>query len=978
MVPPKTLFQALRRKAHASMVYLLLCAHAQAGGPAFVAGSAFDPAMSGKPILWANGSLSYYTDQGDLSPLLPQASANAFVADAFSRWTSVTTAALTATNAGPLAEDVNGSNVVATHLGVSFPADIQPSASKLIAIVYDFDGAVTDTLLGTGASDPSLCASNSVLGGVDHFTLDAHIGHALLILNGRCAQNSSDLAQLKYRLIRAIGRVLGVGWSQANDNVKTNSPFPTSADYAGFPLMHPTDPFCAGLITTCIPKADQLRMDDRAAISRLYPVTPQNQSAFPGKQVFASSTVRIHGSIYFPDVHGNAGQPMQGVNVVARLIDPNTGQPSKSAVATSVSGFLFRGNAGNPVSGYGKSQRFDSFGGADASLEGFFDLGGLEVPAGNSTASFQITLEAVDPLYRDDASVGSYAAGQVVPSGSHATIVLANLAPGSDEQQDIVMAGAAVTRSTAQPSTLRQPVPSSGDWWGTLTGYGRAEFYRFDAQGNRTIGFQVTSTDEALQPAIHKAEPELGLWVGTDPASNAPQAFVDAFNGPATGTTVLLAPVTTTGTSQLGIADYRGDGRPDFIYHAHLLYADSITPEHLPDAGGTIQISGMGFRPGMAVTIGHAAATVLSINQNLIYAQAPSLADGSKDVTVQEAASGLSSTMTGALSYGSSSGDLLLSTSVRNPTVAIGMTAPNPVRFEAVNSDGVTPTPGASITLSVSPASSLLSACGSNTCTLIADANGEVSSFVTVNGVGANTVTASLANGQQQQATIVGTASQTLSAVTPQVKLLSGTSAIVPLAVRLTNAGVGVSGKQINYSIVSGTGTLDHASAITDIVGSASVNLTLTNFTAADSINACIGNSCAQLVILPAAANTIAMRTVSGEGQMVPIGQSLQPIVLRLTDSANPPSPVADAPVTVSGVAFATQRPNCAPDTGICVPAIPHPVATFNAVLTSDSNGTVRYTPVIQSSWGAITIDLVATTGGASQSFTLQVFAPGP
>jgi hypothetical protein len=197
--------------------------------------------------------------------------------------------------------------------------------------------------------------------------------------------------------------------------VQTNLPFPGPSDFAGFPLMHPLEPFCAGVITTCIPNADQLRMDDRSAISRLYPVTAQNIGTFigslPAKQILATNTVRIHGSIYFPDTNGIAGQPMQGVNVVARLIDPNSGLPSRTAVATSVSGFLFRGNAGNPVSGFGGAQRFDAFGGADPSLEGFFDLAGLEIPAGQTSVTFQITLEAINPLYRDDAAVGSYASG---------------------------------------------------------------------------------------------------------------------------------------------------------------------------------------------------------------------------------------------------------------------------------------------------------------------------------------------------------------------------------------------------------------------------------------------------------------------------------------------------------------------------------------------------------------------------------------
>src|SRR3954469_14138993 len=104
MAPRKRCQSLFRHGSGVALVLVLLCANARAGGPTFIAGSAFDPAMNGKPILWANGTISYYTDQGHLSALLPQASANSFVADAFSRWTSVTTAALTAIRGGALAE----------------------------------------------------------------------------------------------------------------------------------------------------------------------------------------------------------------------------------------------------------------------------------------------------------------------------------------------------------------------------------------------------------------------------------------------------------------------------------------------------------------------------------------------------------------------------------------------------------------------------------------------------------------------------------------------------------------------------------------------------------------------------------------------------------------------------------------------------------------------------------------------------------
>src|SRR6476646_2003553 len=50
-----------------------------AGGPHFIAGvSYFDAGAKGLPLLWAQGAVSYYTDQGDLSPLLLHAGADAF------------------------------------------------------------------------------------------------------------------------------------------------------------------------------------------------------------------------------------------------------------------------------------------------------------------------------------------------------------------------------------------------------------------------------------------------------------------------------------------------------------------------------------------------------------------------------------------------------------------------------------------------------------------------------------------------------------------------------------------------------------------------------------------------------------------------------------------------------------------------------------------------------------------------------------
>src|SRR5271165_5338637 len=317
---------------------------ARAGGPEYVAGSSyFNASTMGQPLTWSQGQVNYYTDQGDLSPILPNSAANALVANAFLQWTSVPTAAVVANAAGQLAEDVNGSNIVVDSNGiVTAPADVTSAATQTpVGIVYDYDGSVTDALLGSGAGEPSQCFENAVYGGVDNFGASANFSHALIVINGQCAMQSSQLTDMEYRLVRVLGSVLGLGWSQLNGNVITGKPLATSDDFAGFPVMHYMDSVNCIPITLCYKNPYRLAPDDIAALSRLYPASTSGKSA---------PTARIHGSVYFVNHFGTQGQPMQGVNVFARWIDPSTGLPSH-AYASSVSGFLFTGNAGNPVTG---------------------------------------------------------------------------------------------------------------------------------------------------------------------------------------------------------------------------------------------------------------------------------------------------------------------------------------------------------------------------------------------------------------------------------------------------------------------------------------------------------------------------------------------------------------------------------------------------------------------------------------------------
>jgi len=411
------------------LTIILFCARlARAGEPKYIAGSTyFNSSAMGQPVVWSQGQLSYYTDQGDLSPILPNPSANALVADAFQQWTSVSTAALTASSAGQLAEDVNGSNIAVDGSGtITAPADITPSATNTpVGIVYDYDGSVTDALLGAGAGNPSQCFWNAVYGGVDNFSAGANFLHALVVINGQCALQPAQLTDVKYRLVRVLGSVLGLGWSQLNLNVITGHPAVTPDDRAGFPVMHYMDPVNCVPITLCYANPYQPAPDDVAAISRLYPVST------------SPNTARIHGSAYFVDREGRQAQPMQGVNVVARWIYPSTNLPSHRYAASSVSGFIFTRNAGNPITAWNDpaGYPYSNFGSTDQALEGFFDLGVLPIPDGGGTAQYQLSVEALDPIW--SAGVCPYDTSQVAPSGTFQPIVV-TVSAGGDFEQDIL------------------------------------------------------------------------------------------------------------------------------------------------------------------------------------------------------------------------------------------------------------------------------------------------------------------------------------------------------------------------------------------------------------------------------------------------------------------------------------------------------------------------------------------------------------
>ena len=984
------------------MVVVLICltSAALAGGPKYVAGTTyFNSGTAGTPLTWSQGTVKYFTDQGNLSPILLGASADAFVADAWSQWTSISTVAVSTVRAGQLAEDVSGANVTVNSDGtINVPPDILPSAiATPVGIVYDADGSVTDALLGQGAGGSASCFDNAAFGGIDNFGADAHFLHALIILNGNCAQTSAQLPDMEYRLVRVMGRVLGLDWSQLDLNVITGSPRPTADDYTGFPVMHASDSVNCVPISLCYSNNGQTipyrpKMDDQAALARLYPVTSQNSGSFPGKQPFSQNTARIHGSVYFEGASGQAAQGMQGVNVVARWMDPSTGLPSRAYATTSISGLLFTGNAGNTISGFNDStgQPLTNFGATDPAVEGFFDLSGLQIPSGAQSAQYQLSVEAVDPLWSQEA--GPYGPLQVIPSGTFQPIV-ATVALGGDTHQDILMQNSAVQKAnwfgpTAYASPA--PLPAGGDWTGSLNAYGEADYFSFNAQSDRTLSVIVSAVDEFGAPVQNKIQPVAGMWALSDPGLfPAPAGTPSAFNTTFFGETRLDATLLQSTAFRVGIADYRGDGRPDYRYHARVFYGDNIFPARASVAGNTpIAIQGLGFLSNIAVGIAAVNPPLEAISAKQILINAPPMPDGIQNVVLSDTSTGATSTMTGVLTYGAGPTDIIALLPGPNPAIPVGGQLTNPIRVQVLASDGKTLVSGASVFFTSSPAVAFSACGGGASCTVLTDQSGQAATDLTVLNSRAITITAQLApasyaNPQQVQTTVVGrSTSLDISLSSTFAFIAQGASLTLPITARVLSNGSPISGKPVNYSVMKGSGTFSSSTVNTNSNGFATTTLQLTTLSGDVEVSACVapGNAPCQLWTATAVPlSALQLQPVAGDSQVVGVGTNFGPFTVRVTDQATPPNPVLGASVFFQSLVG--RAPNNEPilwiaQSGISQPTIPVILAQSQATILSDSNGLATAQPTAGEIDGPVLVVGSASAGASTVDFELQSLLP--
>jgi hypothetical protein len=926
---------------------------AVAGGPKYVAGvSYFNSGVIGQPLHWANGQLNYYVDQGPLNASVSNQQAKAMVDAAAALWSAIPTAGVTLTDMGALNEDVNGANIVVSganfsvtneqlyQIGViTAPADVTPSATSFpVAVIFDADGSVTDAIFGDGESEQNSCQSNGVFFWVDNVNPDATFAHGMILLNGLCATSANRLEMMSFELERAFGRLLGLDYAQVNPGANTNGEL---NGMLGWPVMQPVSGLCGASGGACIPNPAVLRTDDIAALNRIYPITASNLANFPGKQITAAQTVSIQGTITFA-----AGSGMQGVNVVARPLDAN-GNPLYQYTATFVSGAYFNGNHGNPVSGTedANGNPLTMWGSNVAAMQGFFDLSGMPLPPGVTTANYQVTFETVNPDYTLTNSVGPYLDGSPDPSGTLSPISVPNLSAGSAQTLSVNVDNSSeggyddAVGSVATPRMLA----ASGIWSGRLSQVGQTDWFIFPVRGGNSFTVVTEALDESGTPTDAKAWLSLGIWDAFDPVGVAPVVSESGLNGIAAGESWLQAATTNDDVVRLGVADQRGDGRPDYAYEGWVLYADTVQPLRLPASGGPIVIQGMGFRWTDTVLVGGQAAMVTSVSPNEITAIAPATASGitgSVDVEVDDLPIYYaSSVITGGISYDSGTGDALTLLTAPSGTVPIGV--PEAFTVTALGANLI-PADGVSVIFTVSGTATL--SCGQKSCTVTATGDGLATINVTAVDTTWSIVTASLTNASSLQAQFCGGTPPTLASLTPMLSLAAGATVTwTTQALALTSSGLPASGQSVIWQ-TSGSGiTFTSGAVTTNSSGIAAKALTVGPLSEGQTVTAtaCLngGSHCVTYTAFGAQPEFATLEAVSGTSQSLLLSETAGQITLRVLDMDG--NPMAGASVTLYQALY-VWAPPC-PPRGRCAQS--ELLATEAATATSALDGSVTFTP---------------------------------
>ncbi len=298
---------------------------------------------NGKAITYGSRPFLYRYDQGTLG-MFSNAQAVTLIEDLFKDWEAVKTAMISFQQDSPSSLDFD---VTATNF------DSILNSNDLLGyspIVFDTDGSLLNTFLGSGAGNSVLGLSGPIT--VSAGPLAGQIAESQAIFNGRFVNGVDTTSDPESTVDSFMGTIIhetghGIGLDHSQINVEAIKAGSSQGLRDQVPLMFPV----------AVNDLFLIRRDDASGISLLYP----NSSEL-------SSFGSIEGKIFRQD--GNT--PVLGANVIAR----NVNDPKLEAVSC-VSDFLIQSN-------------------------GFYKL--VAVPPGQYT----IELEPIDLSFTGGSGVGPY------------------------------------------------------------------------------------------------------------------------------------------------------------------------------------------------------------------------------------------------------------------------------------------------------------------------------------------------------------------------------------------------------------------------------------------------------------------------------------------------------------------------------------------------------------------------------------------
>ena len=143
------------------------------------------------------------------------------------------------------------------------------------------------------------------------------------------------------------------------------------------------------------------------------------------------------------------------------------------------------------------------------------------------------------------------------------------MSAGSAQTLTVTIADSAsgnAANAIASPDSPRM-LPPGGLWCGRLSQVGQTDWFAFPVRAGHTFTIVTQALNESGLPTETKALPAIGVWDAFKPVSATPLNWAPALNGYATGETWLQVTASADDIVRLGIADMRGDGRPDYAYN---------------------------------------------------------------------------------------------------------------------------------------------------------------------------------------------------------------------------------------------------------------------------------------------------------------------------------------------------------------------------------------------------------------------------